>query len=140
MSSGIMKWRKDDLIIVGEVHATNMLDSLSVSDFGSEVVKVIEKYPGCYLLLSFEQVEFLSSAALSELIRIHNTAEKNRGVVRLCGISPDILKVLTITKLDQMFSIHPKDDVATALDKFRRLAQRAKEEREWADRAQKSKK
>ena len=131
--SSIMKFKKAGNMVVGTVHTTNMLDSITVEDFGAEVVKVVDRFPGIHLLLNFEKVDFLSSAALSELIRIHEAADKTLGIVRLCGISKDIHKVLKITKLDTLFNFNPDDDVSTAVEKMRRSAERAGEEKAWRE-------
>lgn len=131
--TSITKFKKSGNVIVGTVSATNMLDALTVSDFGDEVIKVVRRFPGLYLLLNFEHVDFLSSAALTELIRIHDEVNKVQGFVRLCGISPDIQKVLKITKLDEMFQLNPKDDVETAIQKMRRSAERDAESKAWAE-------
>ena len=97
-----MKFKSSGKLVVGTVFATNMLDAITVSDFGDEVIGVIERIRGIHLMLNFENVDFLSSAALSELIRIHDAAAKAMGHVRMCGVSKDIQKVFKITKLDEM--------------------------------------
>lgn len=129
--ASLLKFKRSGNLIVGTVCATNMLDALTVSDFGDEVLRVVKKYPKVHLLLNFENVDFLSSAALSELIRIHESAKQEKVVVGLCGVSQDILKVFKITKLDTMLSINETDDVDTAVEKFKRSADRAAEERSW---------
>ncbi len=135
--SSILKFKKSGNLVVGTVHATNMLDSITVSDFGDEVIKVVQRFPGIHLMLNFENVDFLSSAALTELIRIHEAVQQAHGFVRLCGVSKDIQKVLRITKLDELFNLNPKDDVDTAVQKFKKSAERAEEEKQWANRGQK---
>ena len=134
--SSIMKFQRAGAVIVGSVYETNMLDALAVSDFGDEVIRVVEKYPKLYLMLNFEKVEFLSSAALSELIRIHEAVMNVRGIMKVCGVTKDILKVFQITKLDEMLGIDADNDVKTAVEMFRRAADRAAEERDWDKRAQ----
>lgn len=137
--ASILKFKRSGDLIVGTVYATNMLDAMMVNDFGDEVLKVVTKYPRTHLLLNFENVDFLSSAALSELIRINEGAKQTKVVVGLCGVSEDILKVFKITKLDTMLSINEKDDVSTAIEKFKRSAERAAEEHAWEKKAKEGK-
>lgn len=92
-------------VTVATVETTNMLDAITVTDFGEEVVTYALQHPGLRLLLNFEKVEFLTSAALSELIRIHDTIEKSGGKLRLWGVSPDIQRVFQVTKLDELLSV-----------------------------------
>lgn len=92
-------------VTIATVETTNMLDAITVTDFGEEVVTYVHQHPGLRLLLNFEKVEFLTSAALSELIRIHDTVEKSGGKLRLWGVSPDIQRVFQVTKLDELLSV-----------------------------------
>lgn len=92
-------------ITIATVETTNMLDAITVTDFGEEVVTYALQHPGLRLLLNFEKVEFLTSAALSELIRIHDTIDKAGGKLRLWGVSPDIQRVFQVTKLDELLSV-----------------------------------
>ena len=134
-NQSVMKWQRGGNAIIGTVFATTMLDSLVVTDFGQEVIKVIGKFPKHHLLLNFENVEFLSSAALTELIRINDAAQKNLCIVKLCGVSKDIQKVFRLTKLDCLLPID-NDDVKTVIAKFRKSAERAIQEAEWQEREQ----
>jgi len=135
MDSGLLQFKQDGVITVATVVTTNMLDSLTVSEFGDELVNYVQAHPKVKLLLDFENVDFLTSAALSELIRINEAATRVRGIVRLCGLSKDIQKVFKITKLDEMFALNPDDDVEVSVTKFKRLVERAAEEKAWEKKA-----
>jgi len=66
------------------------------------------------LLIDFNQVEHLSSAALGTLITINNKIRTKDGQLRLCNIDPQIFEVFVITKLDKLFQIHQDSGLATA--------------------------
>ena len=68
------------------------------------------------LLLNFEGVEFLSSAALGKLIKLDKTVKGAGGRLKLACIRPEIYEVFSITKLDQQFDI--KADEAAAIAAF----------------------
>jgi anti-sigma B factor antagonist len=68
------------------------------------------------LLLNFQQVEFLSSAALGKLITLDKKVKARGGKMKLSNIRPEIYEVFAITKLNKLFDI--KDDEADALAAF----------------------
>lgn len=69
------------------------------------------------LVISFVNVEHLSSAALGTLITINNKVRQRAGQLRLCDIDPQIYEVFTITRLNKLFQIHP-----TAADAMKSFA------------------
>ena len=95
--------------------------------FGDYVVQVVKKHPGLPLMLNFERVAYLSSAALTELLRVKEKLDASSGALRVCGLSSEIYKVFEITKLDRVFEARRDEAPATAMDRFRKdvdLAQR----------------
>ena len=95
----------------------NILEEASIHQIGEEVGSIIEASPSPKILLNFEHVEHLSSAALGTLITINNAVRKQGGQLRLANINPQIYEVFVITKLNKLFQIH--DDNAAALASFK---------------------
>ena len=62
-------------------------------------------------LLNFQNITYLSSAALSELLRINQTAKVEKAAVQLCGLSKEIHKVFEITKLVDVFHVEADEEV-----------------------------
>ena len=84
----------------------NILDEANISAIGEEINALIEGQPNPKLVISFSNVEHLSSAALGTLITINNRI-RNRGQLRLCHIDPQIHEIFVITRLVKLFQIHP---------------------------------
>lgn len=118
-------------IVVGTLDEANMLDAMNVTDFGNSVLEYVKDKPGLNLLLNFENVDYMSSAALTELLRINEALRKNNGHVRLCGLTKDIRKVFQITNLEKLFVIHEDDSLQAALKRFERSLAIAAEEDSW---------
>ena len=118
-------------ITVGTVDESNMLDAMNVTEFGNEVLEYIKDKPGINLLLNFEHVDYMSSAALTELLRINDALRSSGGRVRLCGLTRDIRKVFQITNLEKLFVIHDDDDLKSAMRRFERSLAVAAEEENW---------
>lgn len=131
-SEPIVKFEQRGPITIGTVHSTEMLDGMNVNDFGNELLTYVEANPGSHLLVDFESVRYMSSAGLTELLRINEALKKSNGSVRLCGLSKDIRKVFQITNLEKLFVIHEGDHVANAAKRFERSLAIAAEEDAWA--------
>jgi len=69
-----------------------------------------------HVLLNFEGVDFLSSAALNKLILMDKKVKQVGGVLRLCNLKAEILEVFTITRLTRVFDIRKSE--ADALKAF----------------------
>ncbi len=116
----LVKYEAYGPITVGTLYNTSMLDGMTVTNFGNQVVKYVEQNPGIQLMLNFQNVKYLSSAALTELIRIADATKATNGKVRLCSLCNDIEKVFEITKFDKLFEIHKGESMETSLKRFRR--------------------
>ena len=93
-----------------------IIDESVIQDLGAELFSLVEKDKRESLLLSFENVEFLSSAALGKLITLDRKVKAQGGKLKLTSIRPEIYEVFTITKLDQLFDIN--DSEASGLSGF----------------------
>lgn len=95
----------------------NILDEANIQLIGEEITHIIESAPKPKLLISFTNVDHLSSAALGTLITINNRVRNAQGQLRLSDIDPQIYEVFVITKLNKLFEIH--ETAAEALKSFR---------------------
>ena len=118
-------------ITVGTISDANMLDAMNVTEFGNEVLAFVKGKDGVHLLLNFANVDYMSSAALTELLRINENLQKANGSVRLTGLTKDIRKVFQITNLEKLFVIHDDDSVDVAVSRFERALSIAAEDDAW---------
>jgi anti-sigma B factor antagonist len=58
-----------------------------------------------HILLDLEQVDYLDSAGLGELVRSHVTVRGHGGTLKLVRPSAGVLRLLQITRLDRVFEI-----------------------------------
>lgn len=92
----------------------NILDEANIQQIADEIGDLIDAEPGVRLLISFSNVDHLSSAALGALITIHNRTKAKGGQLRLAQIDPQIYEVFAITKLNKLFEIHETVEAAAA--------------------------
>lgn len=110
-SDSRLRIRKDTSVTIVEFVDRNILDEANIQMIGEEIASLIEANPALKLLISFANVDHLSSAALGTLITINNKL-RPKGQLRLANIDPQIYEVFVITRLHKMFSIHETTDDA----------------------------
>jgi anti-sigma B factor antagonist len=93
-----------------------ILDETAIQELGAELFSLVEVDNRKAILLDFEGVEFLSSAALGKLITFDRKVKTAKGRLKMCGISPGILEVFQVTKLNKVFDI--REHLAEALAAF----------------------
>jgi len=128
----LVSFEEHGSVTLGTIDNASMLDGMTVNDFGNEVVGYVESHPSTNLLLNFAHVQYLSSAALTELIRINDACVAGKGSMRVCNVSKDITKVFKITNFDKLFEIHD-EDLQEALRRYQRAVDLTREEEEWAN-------
>jgi anti-sigma B factor antagonist len=119
-------------ITVGTVVSTHVLDMSNVASFSEQVIDYCMGRPGIHLLLDFQNVTYLASSALTELLRIDAALKSVHGSMRLCSLTPEILNVFEITNLHTLFVIHQDDTVEKARARFERSLAVAAEEDAWS--------
>jgi anti-sigma B factor antagonist len=114
--SKLMVHRNGEVILI-EFLERNILDEATIQQIGQEITGLIEKAGLPKILISFDNVDHLSSAALGTLITINNKVRQKDGQLRLANIDPQIYEVFAITKLNKLFQIH--DSSESALKSFK---------------------
>lgn len=104
--------------VVIEFADRKILEELSIVEIGNELSQMAAAYPGRVLIISFGNVDHLSSATLGLLIKLREQVAKNNGHLILADIRPQIYEVFKITKLNRLFDI--SDTVGEALDRVTR--------------------
>ena len=93
-----------------------ILDDATIQELGYELFSLVEKESCQKILLNFDGVEFLSSAALGKLITLEKKTKTAGAALKLSNIRPEIYEVFAITKLNKLFDI--KENEADALASF----------------------
>jgi len=91
-----------------------ILEELSITEIGEELSNLVDTQPGIKLLLNFSSVDHLSSAALGMLITLNKRVAQANGALKLSNINAQIYEVFKITRLNQVFDIHPTAEEALA--------------------------
>ena len=101
-----LRMTENDGITTVEFIDRNILDEANIQSIGDEITALIEGSSSPKIVISFSNVDHLSSAALGTLITINNKVRNKGGHLRLADIDPQIYEVFVITKLNKLFEIH----------------------------------
>lgn len=101
-------------ISIVEFTERKILDELAIHEIGEELGRIIDEAGELKMLLSFKNVDHLSSAALGMLITLNKQVAARQGELKLSDISPQIFEVFKITRLNKLFNIHPTTAEAIA--------------------------
>lgn len=82
-----------------------IVDPANIEEVGDELFTLVEKEKFKNVILNFDGVEFLGSAALNKLIMMEKKVKAAGGKLRLCSLRAEIMEVFTITKLNRLFDI-----------------------------------
>ena len=91
-----------------------ILDEANIAEIGQQLTALVESKDRQKILLDFDNVDHLSSAALGMLINVNNKVKQQGSQLRLANIKPQIIEVFEITKLNKLFKILPTRQDALA--------------------------
>ncbi len=95
-----------------------IVDSATIEQLGEELNALVTSEKRNMLLLNFEGVEFMSSAALNKLISLNGKVKAAVGRLKLCCLRAEIKEVFTITRLDRVFDLRKTQEDALAAFKL----------------------
>jgi anti-sigma B factor antagonist len=101
-----LRIKDEEGVTIVEFVDRNILDEANIQQIGDEISSIIDQQDRPRLVVSFANVEHLSSAALGTMITINSKIRAKDGDLRLADIDPQIYEVFVITKLNKLFNIH----------------------------------
>ena len=105
-------------VVIATLTDEKILDEDQLQGLEGSFLPLIEQTPQIQLIIDFSNVKFLTSSVLGLLIRISKKVHETEGTLRLCSITPKILDVFRITRLDKIFEIlSDVDDAMVGLKK-----------------------
>ncbi len=91
-----------------------MIDQANIESMGDELGRLVDRAGHPKLVISFSNVQSVSSAVLGVLIATHKKVKNLKGELRLASISDRIVEVFKLTRLDKMLKIYKSTDEALA--------------------------
>jgi anti-anti-sigma factor len=111
----IASYSKDDILTI-RLTDERLVDPEVITRVFDDVLAVLGKSEDRNVVLDFSTVKFMASAMLGKLVQLQKKCQEYKAKLKLAAVSPDILEVFKITKLNKVFDIQP--DEATARKSF----------------------
>ena len=104
LMAAITTQTKGEVLVIGFTD-TKILDSQRIDQVGKELQDSIPQAIQKKLLLNFAGVSFMSSAMITKLVMLNKTCKAQNIALKFCEVSPNVLEVFKITKLNKLFDI-----------------------------------
>ncbi len=82
-----------------------LLDAQDIQELQEALMSVVEQARREKLILDFCNVQFLSSAVLGLLVKVHKNICERRGQLQLRNVNTKIYEIFKTTKLTKIFDI-----------------------------------
>ena len=113
MSTAILSVRSVGSTTVIEFAADTNLDAAAVESVRERLAEAVERGSGG-VVIDFQNVAFASSPAIGLLVTLRLKATRTQRRLLLAGLRENLVSVLEIMQIKQLFEIHPSVDDALA--------------------------
>jgi anti-sigma B factor antagonist len=91
---------------------SSLMNQADVERLKADLLRLVDGENRTRLVLDFTEVQFLSSQVIGMLLSLHKrlTAAKSADAgaeMVLCGLRPQLIELLKVTRLDRMLKIKP---------------------------------
>jgi anti-sigma B factor antagonist len=102
-----------EILVVGFTDS-KILDSQRIEQVGKELQEATPQAIHKKLLLNFRGVSFMSSAMITKLVMLNKACKAQGIALKFCEVSPNVMEVFKITKLNKLFDIQDGEEKAIA--------------------------
>lgn len=95
--------------IIAFISDTNRFTASNAPDVKEPLTEAL-KTDGVQLTLNLKNIKFIDSTGIGVLISALKAAKQNNSAFRLCAIQDDVLSLLKLMKLDQIFDISVSEE------------------------------
>ena len=109
----LMSQSNGDVAVVYFTQA-RILDQPVIEQLGEELLALATKHQGCKLLLNFQDVRFMGSAAIGKLMLLKKQCKAEDVKLKLCNVSKDLMEAFKLMRLDKILDIYADESRALA--------------------------
>ena len=100
--------RQDRQFTVVEFQTESLMNARDLEQIGGALYRLVDDNHRKQVVLDLSRVRFVSSQAVGILVTMNKKLSNVAGgKLVLCGVGPDIMKLLKITRLDRLLAIRP---------------------------------
>ena len=109
---GIVRFTNEGSTVVVNFQRGRIREEREILKALEDLGKYIESHPGVRLLLNLENVEYLSSAGLGNLVGLLKKSRRSNGRLKLCRLQESIMELFEVMRLTKIFEIHETQEEA----------------------------
>ena len=93
---------------VVEFKTASLMDTMELARISDVIYPLVDAQDKRRMILDFTSVQYLSSQAIGILLTLHNKLKAlDKSKLVLCGVSPKLMELLKITRLDRVLTVKP---------------------------------
>ncbi|MBP85377.1 MAG: anti-anti-sigma factor [Planctomycetaceae bacterium] len=110
--SALTSREEEDVLVVSFTDA-KILDEARIQQIGKEMMEMAAAAEtNKKLLVNFQGVQFMSSAMIGKLVLLNKKSKAATVDLKFCSITPNVLEVFKITRLNKVFKIVADEEKA----------------------------
>jgi anti-anti-sigma factor len=92
-------------VVVARCLLSNLSDEENIDPVGQELLTLVDKYECRRIVVDLSEVEYMTSAMVGKLIRVHRQLHRDGGKLVVCRLTPTVHDILHTSKLLNYFNI-----------------------------------
>ncbi len=108
----VRSYKKEDIVVV-EPQVKFLAGADVVKELDEKLGEVL-KSEGCNVIIDFCKADWIYSAIISLLLGYNEKFTQLGGKIKLANLNPEVHKVLTVTRLAEVFETYPSLDEAVS--------------------------
>ena len=104
--------RTEDNVRIVKFEDTQILDEMYAQKLGLKLVKTVDSMDETALLLNMQNVQFVASAMIGQLVLLRTKCKKSNVDLRVCEMSDNISEAIKLMRIDQIVTIHETEEAA----------------------------
>ena len=111
---GVVRTEEQDGIMVIHFQSEKIHEDTAIHQFLEELGEYIDSTPESRILINMENLDYLSSAGLGNLVGLLKKSRKVGGLFRLCCLKETIQELFEVMRLNKIFEIFEGQEEAIA--------------------------
>lgn len=108
--------RSEEQHTVVQFQTESLMNPLELERIGASLFRLVDEEGHRSLILDFSPVRYLSSQAIGVVLSLNKKLSQHKdGRLVLCGVGPQLLQLLKITRLDRILKIVNSQEDGVAL-------------------------
>lgn len=107
--------RQDGAKTVVEFKTESLMNSVDLENMSTSLMNLVDVDGHRQVILDFTPVKYLSSQAIGVILALNKKLGQHDGKLVLCGVGPNLLQLLKITRLNLVLKVVPSQKEALML-------------------------